>query len=423
MKRPSPARIVIAASSLTLVGMAVGATDVGAAAGSYSATVEFFNQSGDRVAEAAATPVAAVVRITNTSSSPTALVGSANVTLPVGFNVCPATTAGCAAPSTDTTGFTAVWSSRTLQVRSNSTTSLAKSATLSVTAWVAPTACTLTAWPTEVRPSHNFSGSSSTDYSGGPAGVLGYLAFTTGPPGLTQYDVNMSPAPVATSYNACGTAVTPPSDVQLSDALATLTGGTLRTSGPGTGDTTFSSIQFGSGAIDQSDTLVASGTGFTSATSGAFTVAEKVQSCGSGNCPPLNLKNNHTSAVITATAGSSTVLVGGSGLDPSSLCGAEDGIDPSQFSSTISVDTSVPYMLTLTLDKTLVNLISNNGAPFMGVCLQKPPQPPNGGSVLPDCFKGGVTSPPPCVVSRNKNKANEVIVISVPAGDPHFNIH
>ena len=423
MKRPSSARVVIAASSLALVGMGVVATDVGAAAGSYSATVEFFNNSGARAAEAAGTPVAAVVRITNTSNSPASTVGSANVTLPPGFNVCPATTTGCAAPSADTTGFSATWSSRTLQVRTNNVTSLAKSATVSVTAWVTPTACTLTAWTAEVRPSHNFSGSSSTDYTGGPAAVLGYLGFTVGPPSITQYNQNMSPAPVATSYNACGTAVTPPSGVALTDGLATLTGGTSGTAGPGTGDTTFGAIQFGTGAIDHSDTLVASGTGFTSATSGAFTVAEKVQQCSSGNCPPLALKNNHTSAVIAATAGTGTVLVGGSGVDPSSLCGAEDGLDPSQFSSTISVDTSVPYTLTLTLDKTLVNLISNNGAPFMGVCLQKPPQPPNGGSVLPDCFKGGVTSPPPCVVSRNKNKANEVIVISVPAGDPHFNIH
>src|SRR3954452_6081504 len=83
MNRPSPARIVVAASSLALVGLTVIAPDVGAATGSYSATVAFYDGTGHRTAVVAGTPVEAVIALKNTSTGTTpASLGSANITLP-----------------------------------------------------------------------------------------------------------------------------------------------------------------------------------------------------------------------------------------------------------------------------------------------------------------------------------------------------
>lgn len=424
MNRPSPTRIVLAASSLACVGLVVAAPSSGAApTGTFTATVAFYDSAGVRATVAANTPVAAVIAITNTSNSPASTIGSANISLPSPFNPCTTTTSPtCTAnPSTDTTGFTATYQAHTLQLRSNGTAHLAKGATITVTAWVDPTGtCTLTPWPVEVRPSTNFSGGTTTDFSGGPAPLVPFLKFTQQPPVATAYNVNMSPAPQVTSYDGCGVAGAP-TTVTLSDANGKLSSGST---GSASGNvTTFGSVQFSD--FDRTDSLTAGATGYTFDTSNSFLVAEKVQPCNSSDCQPLTLDSQpKTGAVINPVVDSNNnnALVSGSALpQDTSMCGeAGAGISANQISSTIAVDTPVTKTVTFTIAKSLVNAISNNGAPFMSVCMRTPG---NDDVTLSDCFHGGVTTDPPCVVSRNKNQANEVIVVSLPAGDPHFNVY
>jgi hypothetical protein len=390
---------------------------------SFAATLAFVDTAGKRVA-VGSSPVRAVITIANTSTTSNSF-GSARVSLPSGFTTCP-TSLTCTAPMTGPSVWQVSTTSSTIQIRGSSTSMVAPAASITIKAWVVPhgtcNALTGLSWPVTVWASTSLSGGT---FTGGPTTPLGFLQFTGNTlPVATAYNVGMHPAPQVAGFDGCGAALATPPTITLTDQYSptrVATGYTQSSSGnvATVNGVTFSGFNF-------TDTLTANATNFTSSDpSSSFLVAEKVQPCNSAsNCAPLSLTSQpKTGAVITPVFDPDNpgALVSGSALVPdSSLCDVESGIDPRQISSTIVVDTPVSYTLTLTLDKSLVNLISNNGAPFMGVCMAKPGQP---GQVLSDCFKGGVTTPPPCVLSRNKHKANEVIVISVPAGDPHFNIH
>jgi hypothetical protein len=390
---------------------------------SFAATLAFVGSDGKRVA-VGSSAVRAVVTIRNTSTTSNSF-GSARVNLPSAFTVCP-TSLTCTAAVTDPSGWQISASGSTIQIRGNSTHMVAPAASIVIEVWVSPhgscNVLTGLSWPVTVWASTSLSGST---FTGGPTTPLGFLRFTGNTlPVATAYNVGMHPAPQVASFDGCGAALTTPPAITLTDDFTptrVATGFTQSSSG---NVSTLDGVTFT--GFNFTDSLTANATNFTpSDPSSSFLVAEKVQPCNSAsNCAPLTLTSQPKTAAVIAPVfdpDNPGALVSGSALVPdNSLCDVESNIDPRQISSTIVVDTPVSYKLTLTLDKSLVNLISNNGAPFMGVCMAKPGQP---GQVLSDCFKGGVTTPPPCVVSRNKHKANEVIVISVPAGDPHFNIH
>jgi len=424
MIRLSPLRVAVATAPLLCVGLGVVAP-AGAAGPAFSATLALYTDSTDvhRAIVASGTPSWAVIVLTNNSTTP---LRSANVSLPAGFAACPSGPASCTqTPGTDKTGFSAQFSGSTLQVRSTNTTpGIGTGQSLSVHAWVTPnSACTLAglAWTVNARSTPNFSG--GTLFNPATTSPVPFLHFTVQPPVATAYNADMSPSAQVTSLDGCGastTTQTPPSS--LTDSAGHLASGYSLDAV--TGGTALDQVRFDGALVnpvDYNDTLTASATGFSSDTSREFLVAEKAVTCNSKGCPSVSLTNQHTSAVITAS-GVAGDVVSGSALDPdNTLCAGEAGVHDSELSSTIAVNatSTVPYTVTLTLDKALVMAITNNGAPFMAVCFSK-----NGtGQILSDCYKGGVTTAPPCVVSRNKNKANEVIVISVPPGDPHSNVY
>jgi hypothetical protein len=91
--------------------------------------------------------------------------------------------------------------------------------------------------------------------------------------------------------------------------------------------------------------------------------------------------------------------------------------------------------VTVTLPKAYVNQIPNNGTPFMDICLDvtadggaffdkrhyaNPQQFPNTVQigVVADCSV--TANVRPCIASRKKNAANEIIQLNLPAGDPQF---
>jgi hypothetical protein len=370
----------------------------------------------------------AIVTIKNTSTSTS--FGSANVTVPSGFTPCTTTSVSpCASnPATDTAGFGANYVGSTLQVRNQTNpvgAGVGPGATITVNAWVKPkAACTLAAmaWAVAVRSTNNFV--NGTLFAGGPTTPVPFLRFTTQPLVSTQYNSDMAGPPKVTSLDGCGVGAAPVPTITLTDAAHQLVAGHT-TSNLGN-VIALNGVQFAT--FDYPDTLTTSAAGYTPDTSSPFLVAQKVQPCSSGNCPPLTLDSQpQTNAIITPTAspGQANALVSGSALDPdNSLCNeGGQGIPPTQISSTIAVDAPVSKTVTFTIAKPLVQAISNNGTPFMNVCMRT--VNPDGtftDVTLPNC-PSGVSAPPACVVSRGKNKANEIIVVRLPVGDPHFNVH
>ena len=86
--------------------------------------------------------------------------------------------------------------------------------------------------------------------------------------------------------------------------------------------------------------------------------------------------------------------------------------------------------VTLEIGKALVDASPNNGASFYQVCIQFPtssgikftgpsgPVAPGDAGLLPDCSS---TTPAPCVSTRNKAKAGEVVITFItPNGDPLY---
>jgi hypothetical protein len=366
------------------------------------------------------------VAITNTAKGPQSF-ASANITIPTGFTPC--TLCRASSSDYDTAGFSELplihngdgtW---TVPVRSGAGSGVAPGSTIHVRTWVTDdtVACAGASWPVAVKQSNDFSGTGN-DFIGSPATPTGYLTFTVQPPLATAASVAMDPAPQVSSFDGCGAATA--ATITLSDTAGHLATG----AGPLPSVATFTAVTFT--GKDFTDQLVATASGYTSATSTPFLVAEKVQSCSSGStdCQPLTLDSvSKTSAsIIPSPPKSGSALASGSELGAdNSMCGeAAAGIPDSEISATISFNAETPKTVTFTIAKSLVNAISNNGAPFMSVCLRTTdPDGTNHDVTLSDCFKGGVTTLPPCVVSRNKNQANEVIVVSLPPGDPHSNVY
>ena len=391
------------------------------AVNSFTATSAFYNSGGGRVAPTGPAAVKAVVTITNTSTTATNnTIGSVRFTVPTTtFMPC----AQCPVLNPQG-GYQVSFLGGSLSVRGlDSSHTIAPNTSLAISFWMQPVgACDVTAlaWVVRAWTSTGFSGSG---FAGGPTTALGSLRFTGNTlPVATAYNAAMSPAPQVASFDACGSAITPPT-IALTDQNTPNRVASGYTQSSSNGVATLSGVTFN--GFDYTDRLTANAVGFTSSDpSSLFLVAEKVQPCNSSSCQPLNLDSQrNTAALITPVfAGGPDALVSGSALaQDTSMCGeADSGISASQISSTIAVDTPVSKTVTFTIAKALVNAISNNGAPFMSVCMRAPNQDD---VTLPDCTKGGVTHAPPCVVSRNKNHANEVIVVSLPAGDPHFNVY
>jgi hypothetical protein len=446
MTRPSPTRIVTAVVLLIGTALALTAPASNAAPNKKMFTVGLaVSKDGDTVSAAsllADTGYTFVFTVKNTSQSPQTF-GSAKILVPSGYDATPVA-------ATSVKGFTASSpTSNVILVTSPTGSGIAPKGQVAVTVAVTtPTSSCNAEWTTFVKQSNDFLGTGNDFMLSGSqqATTVGtnHLQWTTQPV-PTEVNVLMSPAPVVTALDPCGHPVTTPVDVTLTDAFdPTNLSGTALTdvaTSATNGQASFANLTFGSfGFYDQ---LTAAASGFTSNTSDVFIVAEKLTPCDTTDSCSLDLGNkSSTLAGVTTGIGtpgqyvSGSRIAGTSGSSPFPACTAQEG-GSVQVSDTIMVDSPRAKTVTLTIAKALVNAVSNNGTPFMDICLDIPSQAQtadnafltkadvaNSGTtatsyqgLLPDCTN--VSNAPPCVISRKKNAANEVITFSLPAGDPH----
>lgn len=363
--------------------------------------------------------------LTNDSLSPQAF-ASAQILVPSGYTL--------GALSTDVTGFTAVSSTGGLLVTSvgPTPTGIQPGATLTVTASITtPTAGSCNAvWSTRVKQSNDFSGTGN-DFQpadAAPTTTAGtpHLAFTT-QPHLTQWDKAMSPATVVTALDPCGS-----TNVAFTGAVGLADSGQLATGSPVNavaGVATFSALTFHDFGI--SDTLTASASGYDPVTSDPFDVVQSLVPCAANKaCTTGKLSDKAGTTLVNITAasgGTADVLTATVKGVPAVLgtCGQPTNVTPEPALGalfTFNVATR-SKTVTMTLPRTYVNLIPNNGTPFMDVCLDVPApaafRDKSGNTVTTGLLHDCTTAfPPPCVSDRRKNAGDELLTMVLPPGDP-----
>ena len=171
--------------------------------------------------------------------------------------------------------------------------------------------------------------------------------------------------------------------------------------------------------------IAVSNVGTTSPASAPFDIAGQTTPCPAGlSCQSGTVSSAGTSGSAVAAAGAtSDVLAATGGGFPVLSCGRFGGVV--SFS-----DQNRSLVITVTLDKAIVQLANPNGASDFNICWGSTKQfaTLNGvpltqannefEGLLPDCVTNG---PVPCVAHRNKDNAgDEVITIDAPAGDPRI---
>jgi hypothetical protein len=192
------------------------------------------------------------------------------------------------------------------------------------------------------------------------------------------------------------------------------------------GVATFSGLTFSAVGFNL-ELEATSNVGTTSPASAPFDIGTQVVNCLAGpSCQSGTVSSNGTSGSAVAAAGSAgDVLVVTAGGFPVLSCTSRGGV--------ISVsDQNRTLVITMTLDKALVQQANPNGASDFNICWgEANPFTVLGGGTstfstanneyegqLPDCATNG---PEPCVAHRNKDNAgDEVITVDAPGGDPHI---
>ena len=191
------------------------------------------------------------------------------------------------------------------------------------------------------------------------------------------------------------------------------------------GVATFSGLTFG--AVGFGFELVASiPDGTTSGPSAPFDIVTQLVHCQSGqSCRSNTVSSSGTSGSVTTPASQGTdVLTATAGGFPLLSCTKYGGV----VSFSVQDRSKV---ITVTLDKSLVQLARPDGASIFNICWGAPgpfttlngttsalnPATGEYEGLLPNCT---ATSPLPCVQHRNKtNAGTEVVTIDAPLGDPH----
>jgi hypothetical protein len=173
------------------------------------------------------------------------------------------------------------------------------------------------------------------------------------------------------------------------------------------GVATFSGLSFSAVGFNF-ELRATSNVGTTSPASAPFDIGTQVVNCSSGqSCQSGTVSSDGTSASAVAATGSISGVV--------------------SFS-----DQNRALVITMTLDKSLVQQANPDGASDFNICWGSltPFTTKNGTTsafntatneyegLLPDCVTNG---PEPCVAHRNKDNAgDEVITVDAPGGDPHI---
>jgi hypothetical protein len=424
MNRPAPSHLLaVLVAAVALVGVTVPSSQAGPAKKVFHESLTVVPAA---TAMATSTTYSLRFLLTNDSRSPQAF-GSAEILVPDGWTV--------GASSTDVAGFTATAGAGVVLVTSSGPTGsgIAPGSALTVTASVTtPSAAACrAAWPTFVKQSNDFSGSGNDFVAADAAPTTtvggGSLLFSTGPH-LTQWNTAMAPAPVVRALDPCGSTDTSfTGTVTVTDSASQLATGTSPAAVAGLA--TLSGLTFSDFGF--SDTLTAAAAGFTSVTSVAFDVLQSVVPCAAGkSCSSGNLSDRGGTTLVgidAATGPLADVLTTTVKGDPSVFgsCGQPAGStqEPALGSLVTFNVTNRSKTVTMTLPRSYVNLIPNNGTPFMDICLEVPAASAFvdkfGHTVttglLPDCTTTRTTV---CITSRGKNAGNEVISFVLPPGDP-----
>jgi hypothetical protein len=458
MKRPSTARIVLAGIVVAGAGLDVA----GPASFAGAPNHKTFSTSVSNGTQASTTSLPIPTgdlpplrfTVTNTSSGPQGgPYGSFQLQVPTGINVTSAALADGSPGNFNAPAVNTATSPATITMTSNGPTGTGIAPSSSLTVLVYGTASNAVCpgtWTIKVKQSNDFSGSGN-DFAGNnvstPVSGGAELTWSTRPSD-TEFDLNMSGPPAVTLLDACGNAVSSFSgNVTVTDTAGKLKNSPQTSTASG-GTATFPSVQFTDYGI--TDSLVATSTdaglptcaSTDPCTSNEFSIYQFRQECKTTNvtCTSGTLSGplNQTLASIVADPASTpdVLTVNVKGI-ATGTCNSTTSEPPLGEVVDLNVDNR-GKTVTLTLPKTYVNLVPNNGTPFMDICLDVTP---DGAAffdtrhyanptafpdqvqigLIADCSAtGGVR---PCVSTRKKNAGNEIIVANLPAGDPHLIWH
>jgi hypothetical protein len=421
-------RTAVAASALMTLGtVAIPGAQASAPKKVFHESLAVTTTAGAAVtgALAASTPYDFAFLLTNDAHSPQAF-GSAKVVVPAGFSL------GAMSASVANFHAAAVGGNVLLTSTGPTGAGIAPGSSVTITVRVTtPAAGSCAAsWPAFVKQSNDFSGTGN-DFQpadAAPATTVGggSLAVTRQPTS-TQWNTAMAPGPIFSVVDPCGVAVASfTGDITVTDALGLLATGGLATAVAGSA--TFTNLTFSDYGL--TDTLTASAAGFASVTTNGFDIVQSLVSCTAGaacNSGTLSDTDGTTLVSIAANSGPSADQLATTvkGLNTAGLFpGCDASGEPPLGAVVTFVVTTRSKTVTMTLPKSYVNAIPNNGTPFMDICLDVPVGQEfvdkfghtTTTGLLPDCAtKNSVT----CISSRGKNAGNEVITFKLPAGDPH----
>ena len=363
----------------------------------------------------------------------------------------------CPPPGGTSSSPSLVVSSRCGTLGPGSTYSLAPGASLPITVVAdTPAAVGAYTWTTAVKQSNDFSGSGNDFTISGsqPQVLVGFpdhLVFATQPStvqvttatGPASY---VCPAPTVQVVAADGTPVTVGSanvtllpdtvfgDPGLAGTTTVATVAGLATFGTSACTSGVSAKNLGAGYELRATATWTSGsfqaTLATVNDSSAFDVVQVLTECQPNVTCHATTKGAHTTASVNASSSNtSDQLEVAVGVDSLAHTTCLPFSQPSGLEVVRVLVDHRSKMVTITFDKFLVNQVPQNGTPLFTICFAAPwgdwvtksgiaptfnTTTNEFEGVLPDCTAAVLAPNNPCVVSRSKNAANEIVSISVP---------
>jgi hypothetical protein len=352
-----------------------------------------------------------------------------------------------------------------IELRSDNSTDLAPGQSLDITVTAdTPAGVGAYTWTTQVKQSNDFSGAGNDFMLAGsqPQVLVGFpdhLAFVTQPSTVQASTKSaaspMCPAPSVQVVEADGTAVTTGSaqvtlspdasygDPGLGGTTSVAANSGLATFGSPDCSTGVTASNLGGGYQLQATATWSYGnyqvTLSTTQDSDAFDVVQVLTTCESGQSCSATANGTHTTVDVTGGSATTTdQLEIAVGIDSLTLDSAGNdsclgfqppsGLQVARVLLTGARDKTI----TLTFDKYLVNQVPNNGTPLFTICFAAPwggwvtasglapasYTDTNGNTeyvgILPDCTASDLDAFNPCVQSRSKHAANEIVTVSVP---------
>ena len=432
----------VSASLLLASGLSVGSAQAAPSTKYYTATVS------PAAVDASVSAQAFTLTLTNCgrgtdgcSRASQQTLGSANIQVDPAF--------GNVSATVSTTGWYIQSASNGLiELRSNNTTDLnpGQSIDIAVTADT-PAGIGAYSWTTQVKQSNDFSGTGNDFTLSGsqPQVLVGFpdhLTFVTQPSTVqasTKTSLSsMSPAPSVQVVQADGTPVTVGA-AQVSLAADTANGDPGLGGNTGVaavdGLATFTSLtasNLGGGYQLQATATWSYGNYQVSLStiqdSTPFDVVQVLTTCDPNKT--CNGSANGTHTTVDVTGGSATTtdqLEIAVGIDALQAC--LPFTPPNGLQVTRVLLDNRDKTITLTFDKYLVNQVPNNGTPLFTICFAAPwgnwltasGSAPTFSSttgeyvgILPDCTASSLAPQNPCVQSRSKHAADEIVTVSVP---------